>query len=78
MNLAQIMHEIATKYHEAVDEGFLASVSESIKNRAGNGGFSLEVDVSNINSVTLKKLIDTLRNNGFITDIFNGTAEIHW
>lgn len=65
MLLAQEMRKIALQYHEVIDNDFLISVSESIQNEAGNGKFSLDLDVSQANTSTLNKLLTTLRGNGF-------------
>lgn len=65
MLLAQEMRKIALQYHEVIDNDFLISVSKSIQNEAGNGKFSLELDVSQTNTSTLNKLLTTLRENGF-------------
>lgn len=78
MNLAQEMRKIATEYHEVIDDGFLTSVSKSIKNSAREGLFSLKVDVRSINSATRSKLVTGLRENGFKVDNLRCVITISW
>lgn len=79
MNLAQEMRKIATEYHDVIDEHFLTKVSNSIKNSAREGLFSLEVDVNSVNIATRNKLMMELKNNGFKFNVgYLNTVIISW